>query len=88
MYIARPASRSVVSCCRLHVTSSASLLSRHAEMSRAYSNKAWAWHLSGRPAITTGVPDRHTQRLVARRRFTVSSMAMHGHLTPPKPGEE
>ena len=89
MYIARQASRSVELCCRSNpATTSALLPSRHAALSRTYSNNAWAWHVRGRPAITTGASDHHTQCFLARRRFTVSHMAMHGHLTPPKPGEE
>ena len=30
----------------------------------------------------------HISSLSARRRFTTSPVAMHGHLDPPKPGEE
>ena len=89
MYIARQAPRSVEICCRPNLApSSASLPPRSVASSRAYSNNAWAWRSKGRPAITTEVPGRQAQCLVARRRFRVSPMAMHGHLTPPKPGEE
>ena len=89
MYIARQAPCAVGRCCRSgYITSAALLLFRHAASSRAYSNGASVWHLKEIPSRSTGTFGRQNMYSRARRRFSVSSKAMHGHLTPPKPGEE
>ena len=89
MYIARQAPRAVGICCRSSYATSVALLpSRHTASSRNYSNDVSVWHLKERLTRTTGAFGRQTLYSRARRRFSTSPVAMHGHLTPPKPGEE
>lgn len=90
MYIARHAPRAVGLCCQSTYAISIALLSiRHAASLRSYSSSdSCVSHLNQRPVRNEGSFGRQTQYSRARRRFTTSPVAMHGHLTPPKPGEE
>ena len=89
MYIARQVPRTVGLFCRSEYATSINLLpSRYAAWARTYSNDASDLHFEGRPARMTGGYGKHKLYTRARRRFTTSPVVMHGHLTPPKPGEE
>lgn len=89
MFITLLVPRAVRLCCRSnYVTTIAVLPSRHAASSRTYNNVASVWHLRERPARTARGFSRQTLFSRARRRFSTCPVAMHGHLTPPKPGEE
>ena len=89
MYIARQVPRAIKICYRSSYATSIALLPfRRTASSRTYRNDTSVWHLNEVPARMSVDLGRQTLYSKARRRFSTSPVAMHGHLTPPKPGEE
>lgn len=89
MYIARQMPRAVGQCCRAMPRPSPIYNdSTIASPARHYTHEASVWQ--SRRKTWKISPRELDQRLYprARRRFTTSPLAMHGHLDPPKPGEE
>lgn len=55
---------------------------------RQRSNEAWISFRAHRPHKTSQYLENHRLYRRGRRRLSSSSIAMHGHLTPPRLGEE
>lgn len=87
MSVARPVTRAI--CHTLYKPTSSSLLSQRRCIAQI---RAWQYRGKLKDDTASLGQSRWTRDQVIyprkRRRFSVSTPAQHGHLTPPKPGEE